>query len=223
MKGTQRLLATVMAVFLASVPGRAKPDGLGIVVQADHASMDTQAVFEGTTVFDGDRLSTGAGGMLRLGIGETILDLTANSSVVVHSNTGKTTKALELELISGTVVLSETAESRAEIVASSARVRPVAETRGVVQAEFVGPRELIVCARRGPTQIFFQGESATVAEGRCYRVLMNASAEGAAGDQSGKKPGKRGKALVLIAVGAAVAVGIIIWRETRGAESPDRP
>jgi len=52
---------------------------------------------------------------------------------------------------------------------------------------------------------------------------MNASADGAAGDESGKKPGKRGKALVLIAVGAAVAVGIIIWREDRGAESPDRP
>src|SRR5690348_5863861 len=162
MKGTQRLLATVMAVFVTSVPGRAKPDALGIVVQADHASLDAQAVFEGTTVFDGDRLSTGAGGMLRLGIGEAMLDLKADSSVVVHSNTGNPTKALELELLSGIVVLSEPAESRAEIVASSARVQPAVETRGVVQTEMVGPRELIVCARRGPTEIYFQGESATV-------------------------------------------------------------
>ncbi|HXJ05296.1 MAG TPA: hypothetical protein VNH65_09375 [Candidatus Acidoferrum sp.] len=223
MKGTQRLLATAMAVFLANVPGRAKPDALGIVVQADRASLDAQAVFEGTTVFDGDRLSTGAGGALRLGIGEAMLDLTADSSVVVHSNAGKIAKALEMELLSGTVVLSEPAEGRAKIVASSARVRPVAETRGVVQVAFVGPRELIVFARRGPAQIFFQGESATVAEGKCYRVLMNASADGAAGDQNGKKSAKRGKALVLIAVGAAVVVGIIIWRETRGEESPDRP
>lgn len=223
MAGTQRLLAIAMAVFFANIPGRAKPDALGIVVQADHASLDAQAVFEGTTVFDGDRLSTGADGTLRLGIGEALLDLTANSSVVVHNNTGKTEKALELELSSGTVVLSETAKSRAEIVASSARVRPVAETRGVVQVEFVGPRELVVFAQRGPTQIFFQGESATVAEGKCYRVLMNASADGVAGDHSGKKPAKRGKALVLIAVGVAAAISIIVWRETRGAESPDRP
>ena len=223
MAGTQRLLAITMAVFFANIPGRAKPDGLGIVVQADHASLDAQAVFEGTTVFDGDRLSTGADGTLRLGIGEALLDLTADSSVVVHSNTGKTEKALELELLSGTAVLSETAESKAEIVASSARVRPVGETRGVVQAEFVGPRELIVCARRGPTQIFFQGESASVAEGKCYRVLMNASAAGAAGDESGKKPGKRGKALVLIAVAVAAVTGIVVWLDLRGSESPDRP
>ena len=223
MAGTQRLLAIAMAVFVANVPRSGKPDALGIVVQAENARLDAQAVFEGTTVFDGDRLSTGADGTLRLGIGEALLDLTANSSVVVHNNTGKAEKVLELELLSGTAVLSETAESAAEIAANSARVRPVAETRGVVQAEFVGPRELIVCARRGPTQIFFQGESASVAEGKCYRVLMNASADGAAGDQSGKKSAKRGKALVLIAVGAAAAVGINIWRETRDEESPYRP
>ncbi|MFI5092117.1 MAG: hypothetical protein ACHQIK_01620 [Candidatus Acidiferrales bacterium] len=64
MAGTQRLLAIAMAVFLANIPARAKPDALGIIVLADRASLDSQAASEGTTVFDGDRLSTIAGGRL---------------------------------------------------------------------------------------------------------------------------------------------------------------
>lgn len=223
MAGTQRLLAIAMAVFFANVPGRAKPDALGIVVLADRASLDSIATSEGTTVFDGDRLSTSAGGRMRLRIGEALLDLTEDSSVVVHYNTARVARDFEAELISGTAVLSETPGSAAEIVARSARVRPAAETRGVVEVKLVGPRELIVCARLGPAQISYQGESATIAGGKSYRVLLKPSEDGAGGDPSGREPAKRGKALVLIAVGVAAATAIIVWRETRGTESPDRP
>ncbi|MHB8500126.1 MAG: hypothetical protein ACYDCG_14275 [Candidatus Acidiferrales bacterium] len=223
MAGTQRLLAITMAVFLANVPARAKPDVLGIVVQADHASLDSEALSEGTTVFDGDRLSTSAGGRLRLRIGEALLDLPADSSVAVHHNAGMGARDFEAELLSGTVVLSEPAGSAAEIVASSARVRPAAETRGMVQVELAGPRELIVFARLGPAQISYQGESATIAEGKCYRVLLKSSEDGARGDQGGEKPLKRGKALLLIAVAVGAATGIAVGLNLKGAESPDRP
>jgi hypothetical protein len=50
MAGTQRLLAITMAFSLAGFPRSAKPDALGIVVQADHASLSSQAASEGTTV-----------------------------------------------------------------------------------------------------------------------------------------------------------------------------
>lgn len=223
MAGSQRLLAIAMAVFFANDPGRAKADALGVVVLADRASLDSTAASEGTTVFDGDRLSTSAGGRMQLRIGEALLDLTADSSVVVHHNTTRVARDFEAELFLGTVVLSETPGSAAEIVASSAHVRPAAETRGVVEVDLVGPRELIVCARLGPAQISYQGERATIAGGKSYRVLLKSSEDGAAGDASGKEPGKRGKALVLIAVGVAAATAIIVWRETRGVESPDRP
>jgi hypothetical protein len=143
--------------------------------------------------------------------------------MAVHHSATRVARDFEAELFSGTVVLSETSGSAAEIVASSAHVRPAAETRGVVEVELVGPRELIVRARLGPAQISYQGESATIAGGKSYRVLLKSSEDGAAGDPSGREPAKRGKALVLIAVGVAAAVSIIVWRETRGAESPDRP
>jgi hypothetical protein len=212
-----------MAVFVANVPKSGKPDALGIVVQADRAILDSIAASEGTTVFDGDRLSTSAGGRMRLRIGEAILDLTADSGVVVHHNTARVAREFEAELLSGTVVLSETPGSAGEIVASSAHVRPAAETRGVVEVELVGPRELIVCARLGPAQISYQGESATIAGGKSYRVLLKSSEDGAPGDHSGMRPQKHGKALVLIAVAVAAATGIAVWLDWRGSESPDRP
>jgi len=229
MAGTQRLLAIAMAFSLTGIPGNAKPDALGVVVLADHASLGSQAASEGTTVYDGDQLSTEAGGSLRLLIGEAMLHVTEQSSVIVRKDVNIAAKKFEAELVSGTVVISVTAGTPGEIVASSARVRPMAETRGVVQVQLVGPPELIVFARRGPAQISYRGESETIAEGKSYRVLLNPSDDGASAGQGAKKSGKRRKTFVLIAVGAATTAGVaLLWRSTdRGAstsvESPDRP
>jgi hypothetical protein len=229
MAGTQRLLAIAMSFSLPGIPSSAKPDALGIVVQADHASLGSQAASEGTTVYDGDRLSTEAGGSLRLLIGEAMLYVTEQSSVIVHQDANPAAKEFEAELVSGTAVISVAAGTTGEIIASSARIRPIAETRGVVQVRFVGAHELMVFARRGPAQISYRGESETIAEGKSYRVLLNASDDSGSGVQSAKKSGKRGKALLVIAVGVAAAAGITaLWKVTeRGAggavESPDRP
>jgi hypothetical protein len=229
MAGTQRLLAITMAFSLAGIPSGAKPDALGIVVQAEHANLGSQAASEGTTVYDGDRLTTEARGSLRLLIGEAMLYVTEQSSVIVHKDANVAAKEFEAELVSGMAVISVTAGTTGEILASSARVRPTAETRGVVQVRLVGPQELLVFARRGPAQISYRGESETIAEGKSYRVLLNPSDDGASGDVSAKKSGKRGTALLLIAVGVATAAGITaLWRGTesgvkRGVESPDRP
>jgi len=114
-------------------------------------------------------------------------------------------------------------------VASSARVRSAAETRGVVQVRKVGPYELIVFAERGAAEISYHGETETIAEGKSYRVLLRPDEDGASGVQSAKKAGKRGKVLVLTAVGAATAAGIVLLSrggsggKTKSMESPDHP
>jgi hypothetical protein len=231
MAGTQRLLAIAMAFFVAGGPGSGKLDALGIVVQADHASLGSEAATEGTTIYDGDRLSTGAGGSLRLLVGQASVYLMEQSSVIVHNDASRAAKEFEAELVSGAAVLSVTARTFAEIVAGSARVRSTAEARGVVQVRIVGPHELMVFAQRGPAQISYRGESETIAEGKFYRVLLNPSDEGASGMQGAKRSGKRSKALVLIAIGAAASAGVaLLWRNmdrgasaSMGVESPDHP
>lgn len=226
MTGTRRLLAVAMAFSMGHSPGSGKADAFGIVAQADHASLGSLAASEGTTIYDGDRLSTEASGSLQVVFGEAIVYLAEQSSVIVHNDGSGAARELEAELVSGTAVLSETARTAGEIAASSARVRPTAKTRGVVQVRLVGPHELIVFARRGPAQISYRDESETIAEGKCYRVLLNAAQDAGSAEPSPKAPGKGRKVLILIAIGAGVA-GIILPTVLRGSgggvESPDRP
>jgi hypothetical protein len=173
----------------------------------------SQAASEGTTVYDGDRLSTAAGGSLRLLIGEAMLYVTEQSNLIVHQDTNLAAKEFEAKLVSDAAVISVTAGTTRDIVASSARIRPIAEMRGVVQVRLVGPHELMVFARRGPAQISYRGESETIAEGKSYRVLLNPSDDSGSGVQGAKKTGKHSKALVLIAVGVAAAARITaLWR-----------
>jgi hypothetical protein len=229
MAGTQRLLAIAMAFLLGGNSGSGKADALGMVVLADHARLDSEAATEGTTIYDGDRLSTDAAGSMRFMVGEAIVYLPDQSCVTLHKGASGTPKKFEAELVSGKVVLSVAAGTGGEIVASSARIRPIAETRGVVEVGIIGPHELIVFARRGPAQISYHGETETIPEGKSYRVMLNPSDGGASEEQGPKNPRKGGKALMVIAVAGLTAAGVaLLWRGSgkgsgRGVESPDRP
>jgi hypothetical protein len=229
MAGTQRLLAIAMAFSLAGFPGKGSADALGMVVLAEHARLGSQAANEGTTIYDGDLLSTDADGSLRLMVGEAMVYLPHESSVTLHKGASRAAKEFEAELISGNVVLSVAAGTTAEIVARAAHIQPAAEMRGVVEVGILGPHELIVFARRGPAQISYRGETETIPEGKSYRVRLNDSEDDAPADQSAKKTGKRGKALVLIVVAATAAAGVAaLWGGAgkgagAGVESPDRP
>lgn len=225
MAGTQRLLAITMTAFLANFPGSAKPDVLGRIAQADHASLGSQTASEGTSIFDGDKLSTGAEGSMHVVVGDTLVYLADQSSIIVHDSSSRAAKEFEAELISGTVALSATALNTSVIVASEARVRPVTQSRGVVQVRLVAPHELIVFARRGSAEICYRGECETIPDGKSYRVLLNSSDGVPPGVPGAKGPGRTGKALVLIVVSVTVA-GVIaaLWgRSQRGVESPDHP
>jgi len=164
MAGSQRLLAIAMAFSLAGIPGHGKPDALGIIVQADHASLGSQACLRHRSAF--------------------------NHSGDYWGNCCQ-------------------------------RSSPSSDC----QVRLVGQHELIVFARRGPAQISYRGESETIAEGKSYRVLLNPSDDGASGGKSAKRPGKRSKALLLVAIGVAAAAGITVaWRAIdKDVESPDQP
>jgi len=225
MAGTQRLLAIAMTFFLTGVPVNGNLEAVGVVVEANHATLGSQAATEGTTIYDGDRLATDAEGTLRLRVGDAVVDLRNRGSAVLHESGSIVASEFTLELLAGAATLSVTARA-GEIVACGARVRPVSQVRGVVRVEIVGPRELLVYAQRGPAQISYRDDTETIAEGKAYRVLLNPTEEGAGQDLSPKAPGKRKKALLLIALGAATAVGVslaLLDRHHANAESPDYP
>lgn len=226
MAGTQRLLAAFMAASMTNVSGSGTPEALGVVVRAEHATLGSAAAAaEGTTVYDGDCVSTDEAGSARLRIGAAMLQLGEKSSVILHSEAVRDAKQFEAELLSGMAVLSTAAGTDGEIVASGARVRTVSITRGVIRVQRIGPYELIVFAQRGPAQISYHGDSETIPEGKSYRVMLNSSDDERTSGSGAKHPGKKRKTLLLIAIPAGAA-GLIfgLWHETnKGVESPDRP
>jgi hypothetical protein len=227
MPGTQRLLAIAMTFLLAGIPGGGNADALGIVVLADHANAGSQAAIEGTTIYDGDRLSTDAGGALRLQVGEAFLSMAEQSCVMVHKGASGAVREFEVELVSGGVTLSVAKGTDAEIAATGARVRPLGAPRGMAEVRMVKPLELVVFARKGPTEISYHGESETVEEGKSVRVLLNPDEDGGPDVQGAKHSGRRGKAFVIVAVGAATAAGIVLLSRGgsggKSVESPDHP
>ena len=226
MEGMQRLWAAVIAISLGNFSGNGKLETLGVVVEAQNAKVGTSETAAGTTVYNGDRLATGDGGVLKLRAEDAMLELAEQSSAVVRNASDGGTGEFEAELVSGAVVLSVGAKASGEIVCSGARMRPAGEARGIVQVRRVNANELIVYAQRGRVQIVYRAESATIEEGKSYRVRLN-SEDGEAEGGGTKEAGKARKALLLTILGAGAAAGIALGVENRGRhkgmESPDRP
>jgi len=227
MAGTQRLLAIAMAFLSAGVPGGSKLDAVGVVVEANHASLGGHATSEGTTIYDGDQLSTEAEGSLGLIIGQAALHLADRSSAVMHDNTGNGARQFDVELLAGAAVLSVTAANSGEIVACGARIQPVSQVRGVVRVQIAGPHELVVYAQRGAAQISYRGETETIAEGKAYRVRLSTADDPGQGGAIAKSSGHSGKLLLVVVIGAGAATGVAAALAVSGkqapVESPDHP
>ena len=220
MMTVHRFLAIALAFLLAGIPVPARPEVLGVVVQADRAHLNTSVVSAGTTVYDGDQFSTDEGGTLRLRSDAAMLDLAEESHIIVRSrvNAAKDTEAL---LTVGTVVFSASRATAMEIQTQEARIRPVADAPTIGQVSVDGPKELRVYARRGALQFSYRDETETIAEGQSYRVVLDPPEGDPKKEQSTKKPGRPRKAFLFIVIGGgAAALGRLIHEMI---ESPDRP
>ena len=219
------LLALEMAFLLAGNSGPGRPAVLGVVVQAHRAHVNTAAVSDGATVYDGDQFSTEAGGTLRLRGEAAALDLAEESTVLLRS-TGSGVQEIEAELIKGTVVFSTVRPAAVEIVAKEARIRSAAKARTIGQVSVIGPKELRIFAKRGSLQFSYRGDSETVAEGQSYRVILDPP-EGDPKNKKDIKAARQRKKFLLLAIsGGAGGAGVVAYEmrhHHKPPESPDRP
>ena len=220
-----QLLAIAMALFLAGNSASGRPAVLGVVVQAHRAHVNTSAVSDGATIYNGDQFSTEAGGTLRLRGEAAALDLAEESKVQLR-RTGNSAQEIEVELIKGNLAFSAECPTAVEIVAREARIRPVAEARTLAQVNVIGPKELHIYARRGALRFLYRGESEMIAEGESYRVILD-PAEDAPKTKKAAKPARQRKAFLLVVIGGGAAgAGVIAYEKHhhhKPAESPDRP
>ena len=219
-----RSLALGMAALLAWNPIPAPPATLGVVVGADRARLNSGAVSEGATVYDGDHFSTEAGGMLRVRCDATTLDLAEESDVIVRSRANGA-QSMEAELSRGTLVFRAGQAAALEVAALQALIRSAGDAGTTGQVSIVSPKELRIYALRGSMQFSYKGEARTIAEGESYRVILDPP-EDAPKPKEAVKPGRKRKAFLFLSIGGGAAGAAAMNFENqkhKHMESPDRP
>jgi hypothetical protein len=210
--------------LLVGGPSPAKVVPLGMVTHAERAHVGEAAVSAGSTVFDGDQLSTEAGGALRITGPSLRLQLDAQSILTLRRPAEKE-DGVEADLASGTLVFSAARNGSITVVADDALIRPAAAAATLAHIRVVNPKELRIYAQRGALEFSYHGESEVIPEGAAYRVLLDPSEKELAAfsdsEEAREKVGKPHAKFLLLAI--AIAAGVAIPVLMPHFESPDSP
>lgn len=218
---TRSLLAVTLALLLANGAAPADIGVIGVVTQASRAHIENGSASVGSTLYDGDRVSTEAGGQLGIRGSGTLLRLGAETNVTLHRDAGH--KSTLVELASGAVVFSTLSASAFEIRADGALIRPAADQPTVADVTVLSSKSLMVVARRGILEFSYGGQVETIPEGASYRVVLDPEEHSAAdhGTSQGDQPPLKAPKFLFIAVAAiGVTTGIAVHEAL---ESPDKP
>jgi hypothetical protein len=201
----------VLAVAVLAVPAAAVPApvaSMGVVLQANHASLNGSPAVSRATIFSGDTLSTDHAGGVRAQFGSSQIYLFSNSNVSVSH----TANGFSANLTSGSVLLSSAAGETFAVLADGALVRPKANQKAEAQISLVSPTELMLTSRLGDLQVTMGDETRTVNQGASYRMTI------APASQPGSSPaaqagGTGATTFTLVAVGVVAAgTGVALWR-----------
>lgn len=219
-----------VALFLASTFafssawGAGEP-ALGTVISADRAYLGTSVASVGTTIYDGDHLSTDQLGNIQLRAGAARLHLSPSSTAVITGSDGNPGAVLA----SGTATFS-TANSKAfTLRAADAAFRAQSDAPTVAQVTLVNAKEFLVHTARGALSITYAGETQIIPEGNSYRVVLDpepnpepAQGPEGAGSFRMRHPRAAGRSHFMIIVVAATAA--LTWFAVHEAlESASRP
>jgi hypothetical protein len=201
-------VATALAMALAGFPASARFAALGIITEADGAYLRDRRVSTGTTLYDGDRLSTEPDGVLRLRSGAAMLYLPGDSQITLRSEPNDE-KGTLVDLTAGTLVFSTAQAAAAEIRANKASIRPAADTPTVGQITAVAPKLLYVYARRNSLKFSYRDESEIIAEGESYRVVLDPPEDDTSAkpdsEHPRRNPSRRRKGFLFFLIGAGAA------------------
>jgi hypothetical protein len=233
MRGLRASLATLIAVGMTVAPawGNPKPaSSLGTIVTAEHAFVGDSSAEAGTTVFSGDRLSTGLEGSVQVRAGAARLLLQSGSTAALSDSEG----APAAKLTGGTATFSTGNSKAFTLFASRAAIRAQSDGPTIGQVTYLNEKELLVVSKRGPLTITVDGETEVISAGSAYRVLLDPPAtmaqgpEGAGAHKDDKRKGMNGPPLkagrnyfLITAIGISTAVTVFAVSEAL--ESPNRP
>ena len=193
---------------------------IGTVILASKAYFNAGEISAGTTVYDGDNLSTQEGGALQFkGQGASIY-LPGASGITLY----RLEKGTQVQLRIGTVSFSTGQPTLLEVLADGAKVRPLTERTTIGQVTVLGPKKLLVQARRGDLKFEYRTQFETIREGTSCRILLDSP------DTPSSGPSRRTDRRQLVRdppLFKIIVIGGIAWITEWGLhevfESPDRP
>lgn len=226
----RQMLAGLVSLALVTVPGwGAGTPVLGVVLLADQAELRASGVGAGATIFDGDTLSTGSKGTLRVKAGLAQLQLLGGSAMVVN----QTSRGVSATVKYGTLAASAPNGNAIEMHAAETLIRSQGDGEMRAQVTVVSARELIVKAERGALEVTLDGQTEVIPESTAYRVFIDPPLTASA--NAGAKPvpaqqGPRGgggarsagrSRFILVAVSVTAIATVIALDEAL--ESPADP
>jgi hypothetical protein len=205
----RHILAMALAFLLTGISLPAQAPALGAVTQSSGGHLNNSTTSVGTTIYDGDSLSTETAGSITLSAGPTQLTLAGDSAVLVNHDGAGLTATLQR----GSLTFRVESGGALKINAVDVHIRPLSSgpTAGQVTLENCA---VLVTSRVQSLEVTAGKETKIVEEGKSYRVSL----EGAC---KNKFPLPIAPSRFLAAPIAAAI--IIIIGVKKGLESPDRP
>lgn len=211
--GRSLLIAFVIA-GLVILPVQATPSAaLGMVTQAQGSQVDRATAASGASVYSGDKLETGADGLMRLRVRATQFYLLASSAATLAGNAN----AVTADLAQGTIGFSSAGNEAIEVRAEQAVIRPKTSQPTRAQMTVVSPNQLIVSSYRGPLELRVGDEVYSIPELTSYRVDITTVDEG-----SGRFSARKTHAVLILLALLAIG-GVTAFLVHRALVSPTRP
>jgi len=208
----RRSLATILVFLLAGIPVRGQSASLGVVTQSSLGHLNNANASVGSTIYNGDRLSTEAGGTLGVRFGSVQLVLSENSAIFVGQEGLTFTAALQ----QGSVAFNVESGGVLRLTAADVRVRTQssAPTAGQMTLENCA---VVVTSRVQALEVTAGKETKIVETGQSYRVSLDIGCS--TQTSKGPLPFAHDRFFLIPVILGVGAIPPII----KAFESPDRP
>jgi len=165
----RRALATILMFLLAGIPVLGQSAPLGVVTQSSLGHLNNAIASVGSTIYNGDRLSTETGGTLGVRSGSVQLALPENSAIFVGQEVPTFTAALQ----QGSVAFTVESGGVLRLTAADVRVRPQSSALTVGQMTLENCA-VVITSRVQALEVTAGKETKIVEAGQSYRVTLDA-------------------------------------------------
>jgi hypothetical protein len=222
LSGARSCVIAFVIVGMLNLPVMAASSkSLGMVVSADHASLDNAKAAIGADIYSGDALATDANGSMRVKVGPGQVYLLSGSSATLIPQENKVQAKVE----HGTMGFSTSSPEQLEIGTPLGVIRGSDSQRVFGQVAVLSPTKMQISSYAGTLLVTaLNGEQKTIEEGQTYEATLAAAEPGGGQNQAGVGgTGINWKHVATVAVvaGAVGGTALALWLvETESCSTP---